>query len=116
VRVLVRDAERPLVEVELPEEHGTRRSQLPDDGAVLLGHAVAEDARTARRSKAGGVVQILERDGDPVQRAAIDAVREVVVGAFRLGERGLGRERDEGAQLAVVARDPVEACAYEIDR
>jgi len=51
-----------------------------------------------------------------VQRSAIDAVRDVRIGALRFCERGLRGERDEGAQLAVVGRDAIETGPDEIDR
>jgi len=114
--VLVGDAERPLVKVQLAEEHRARRPQPLDDRAVPLGNPVAVDARPTRRPHAGGVVQILQRDGDPVQRAAIDSIREVGIGALRLVERAVGGEGDECAKLAVVPRDAIEARANEIDR
>ena len=116
VRVLVRDTERPLVKVQLAEEHRARRAQLLDDRAVPLRHAVAVDARPTRCPYSGGVVQILQRDGDPMQRAAIDAIREVGIGALGLVERAVGGERDERAELAVVPRYAIEARAHEIDR
>ena len=104
------------MKVQLAEEHRAGGAQLLDDRAVPLGHAVAEDARPAGRSDTGGVVQVLERDGDPMQRSAIDAVREVGIGALRFVERAVGGERDERAELAVVSRDAIEARAHEIDR
>ena len=115
MRVLIRDAERPLVQVELAQEDSTRSSQPLDDRAVPLGYAVSEDARSARRAHTRGVVKILQRDRDPVKRAAIDAVRKIRIGALRFRERALGREGDEGAELAVMASDAIEAGAHEID-
>jgi hypothetical protein len=50
-----------------------------------------------------------------VERATIDAVRKVRIGAFGLGERDLRGERDERAELAVVPRYAIQARAHEVD-
>ena len=81
----------------------------------MLGNAVGEDTRASRRPDAGRVVQILECDRDAVQRATIDAVREVGIGAFGLGQRAFRGERDERAELALVPRDAIQARAHEVD-
>jgi len=115
MRVLIRDAERPLVQIELAQEDSTRSSQPLDDRAVPLGYAVSEDARSARRAHAGRVVEILQRDGDPMEWSAIHAVRKVRIGPLRFRERALGRESDERAEVSVVGSDAIEAGADQID-
>jgi len=101
--------------VELAQDHRARGAEPGDGRRVLGGDRVREAARARRRPEAGRVVQILECDRDAVQRATIDAVREVGIGAFGLGQRAFRGERDERAELALVPRDAIQARAHEVD-
>ena len=47
--------------------------------------------------------------------SAIDAVRKVRIGALCFRECALCGESDEGAEIAVVGRDAIEAGADQID-
>ena len=83
-RILVRRAERELVQVGLADEDGACLAQVRDGRRVACGHVAVAHARGGGRRRAADVEQILERDRDAVQRAAVAPGRELAVGLARL--------------------------------
>ena len=64
-------SQRELVKVELPRQHHPGFFELGGDERVLLGDTVAEETRTARRGDACRVVEVLEGEGDAVERPTV---------------------------------------------
>jgi hypothetical protein len=93
------------VQVRLAEEDRARRTQAGRDRAVLFRDVVREDLRTAGRDLVPRVVQVLQRDGDTVQRAAVLTPCELRVGACRVCLGLRERLRDERDELAVAPLD-----------
>ena len=89
----------------------------PRDRRRLLGaHLVLERARTPRRAQSGVGEQVLGDERHAVQWPACATGRALGVGAPRLLERQLRGRRDERQQLRVVALDPLEVEARQLDR
>jgi hypothetical protein len=61
-----------------------------------------------RRAHAGGLVDVLEREGDAEQGALLAGLARAVGGACRLA-RGLGQHKHEAVELAVDLLDAVDA-------
>src|SRR6266403_1401604 len=69
----------------------------------------------AGRGDALRVVDVLEREGDPVERAPILAGRDLGFGRARLPPGQVERGRDEGARLRVVPLDALDHCLGQLD-
>ena len=110
---LVGGAHRELVAVGLAQADRAGRGQAFDDRRVEGAHVVLEHPRAGGRTPSAGHEDVLVRDRDAEQRAAL-AAPETGVGLARLGERQLGLHVDEGVQLA--AGDPVEEGPGQRDR
>ncbi len=108
-RFLVGRAEGEFVQVGLADQHGPGRSETGNHGGVSIGAVAFTHARGGGRRQAADVDQVLHRDRDPVQRSAIDAGRQLVVGAVGLRARLLGHDRDERIQPPVHQLDPLQA-------
>ena len=97
---------RHLVGGQLAEEHGAGVVEPARRGGVLGGNPVDEDARVARRQDALRVVDVLQRERDAVQRAAVLARGDLGLGRAAPGARARSNVgRDEGARLRVVLLD-----------
>jgi hypothetical protein len=103
-----------LVEVELAEQDRAGGVESASDLGVLSRDAVGEQRARAGRADAGGVDQVLEADRHAVQRAAIVAARELVLGGARLGEREVGGDGDERVERGVEACDALEALRGDV--
>ena len=111
-----RDAVGELVRVRLAEEHGAGLAQAHHTGRVARRHAARVGAATALRGHPGGVEQILGGDRDAVQRAPIEARRELALGVPGGLERLLGQHAGEGGHRRLDAVDPLERGLGELDR
>ena len=115
-RILVGRAERELVQVGLAQEDRTGLAKMRDRRAVARGDMPVADARRRRRRDAAHVEQVLDRDRDAVQRAAIAAGGDLTVGVLRLTARFVGRHADERVQPAVVGLDPLQTLVGDLRR
>ena len=75
---------------------------------VAIGHAAPERLRAPGRRNPFAVHQVLRSPGDSVERPAIFAGGDLRVGALRLLQREIARERDGAAQLRVEALEAIE--------
>ena len=82
----------PLGRVGLADEDRARLAQALDLQRVGVRHVLAERGRAVRRAHAGGVLQILVRDRQAVQRRQVLAARTPPVGLVGRRERALGRD------------------------
>ena len=106
---------RHLVGGELAEQHRTRIVEPGGRRGVSIGDPVDEDARVRGREDAPRVVDVLEPEGDAVQRAARRARGDLGLGLPGLLPRQIERARDEGARLAVVLLDALDQRLDQID-
>lgn len=90
--------------VQLAEEDRAGVTQLARDRPIRGRHVVGVDLCARRRSDAGGLVQILERNRDAVQWAPTLPRRELVRCAPRIGQRALGRHGDVGVHARIQLR------------
>jgi len=86
------------VHVQLADEDRACVAQLSHDGRIRLRDPVAEDARARGRAYPRGGKEVLHRDRDAVERAAVAPGGDLALGLARLLARELGRDRDERVQ------------------
>jgi hypothetical protein len=103
-----------FVGVRLPEQDRARLAEHGGHGRIAFRDTAAENGRAGGRFDACGVVQVLESDGDAVERAAVDAGPELFLCVRSVGKGPLGRHQDEGVQPGIEPRNPVEAGAGEL--
>src|SRR2546427_2657420 len=104
---------RHLVRRELAEQHGAGGVEPARRRGILRGNPVDEDARVGRREDALRVVDVLEREGDPVQCPPVLAGRDVGLGRPGLPAGQVERARDERTRLPVV---PLDALDQRLDQ
>jgi len=75
--------------------------QALDHGGVFGGDAVAKRLGTVGRRNSGGVEQVFAAPRNTVQRAAVFSGGNFFVSFLGLGEREIGSQRDDAAQLGV---------------
>jgi hypothetical protein len=80
---------------ELAEEHRAGFAKLAHDRRVLVGDPVGEDLRSRRRADPFCREQVLHRDGNAVQRAAVAPGRDLVSCFASLRARKVGGHRHE---------------------
>ena len=114
-RVLIGDAEGPLVQVRLAEDDRSGGAQPRGHRAVLLRDVAREDLRSRRRHDALLVIEILQRDRDAVQRAAVLTRVALAVREARRVERRLERRRDERAKVRIEGADARDRGDGELD-
>src|SRR3989442_14840630 len=98
VRIHEADPIRDLVHAELAEQDRTRLAQLADDGRVLARDPVLENAGSGRGTGALSREEVLHRNRDSMQRAAIPATGDLALGLRGLGSRELRRDRAKGVE------------------
>ncbi len=101
----VDDAVGEFEQVGFAHQHGPGRGEAVDEGGVARGHVVGQDAAAAGRTHAGGVDQVLERDGNAVEQAAIQAPTQFIGGAPGGGARLVGGDGDKGVEHGVERLD-----------
>ena len=115
-RVERRPAVRELGHRELAEEDAAGGVQSRRDRRVLARDIVDAYFRVPRGQDAGGVVQILEREWNAVQRPAVAAGRDLRLGRTRLAQGEIRRHGNERVQLRLERLDARELGAHELDR
>ena len=88
----------------LPIATAPARPDPLDDEVVGVGHVVGEQRRAVRRTPAGDVVGVLERERQAVQRPERVAPRRRLVGGGRARAGALLVEGDDRVELAGCAR------------
>src|SRR5262249_4962616 len=99
----------------LAEEDGPRLTQPPHDRGVLAGDAVGPQARTGGGRPVEDVEDVLDADGNAVQRAAPLAAPQFVGEPFRLGAGVVPIDEDPGPDALLRAVDALQALLDEID-
>ena len=93
--------ERQRAQAELGDQHGAGFVQTLYDRGIFAGHAIAERLRAVGGWNSRGVQQILAAPRDAVQRSAIFARGDFLVGLLGLLQREVARQRDDAAQLGI---------------
>jgi hypothetical protein len=88
---------REFMRLQFAEQYHPRIEQAARRGRIFVGNIVLADFRAARSQDALGVVDILERERDAVQRSAIFAACDLSFGRARVLAREIERGRDECA-------------------
>jgi hypothetical protein len=110
-------ARRPigeLVGLELPEQNGAGRPEPGDDGRVLAGDEIGEEARAGGRPHPAGQEHVLVPDRDAVQRSAVPSGAQRPIRRPGRPEGRLRGQRDEAVEAPVVARDAREVGARQL--
>ena len=97
-----------LVGVGLPDHHHARREQVLDHDGVAVGDVALAHLRARRRRHTGGVAEVLDTEGDPVERAAVAAAGDLLLGAARSGAGEVGGDAREGVDRALGGVDAAE--------
>src|SRR5690606_30803394 len=105
-----------LGHLRLADDDGARRPEACDDRAVRGGDVLGQGDRACGRGRPLDPAQVLDGDGDAVQRAARTTVRELLGQSLRLGHRLVGQDHRVGVQGRVVLLDPLERRRRGLDR
>ncbi len=97
------------MQVLFSENHRACAVQAPDDFRVLIWNTVFEERAGRRGVNAGGIEDVLEPDWNAMERAAIFAAKNFLLGPPRLVKRRLGQDRNEGVQLRIELLNTIEA-------
>ena len=100
--------------VELAQQHHALLSQAAHAGGILRRNVVRQDLRSGGGANALGLVQVLDREGDAVQRTPPLALPEAPLGLCGLGHRLLREQGDESVQLRIQRFDALQAGAGEL--
>ena len=100
--------ERQRAQAQLRHQHRARIVQPLHHRGVLRGNAVAERLGAIGCRNAGGIHQVLRAPRNPVERAAILAGGDLLVGLPGLRQRQVAGQRDDAAQLGVEALQSFE--------
>jgi hypothetical protein len=76
-------------EIEFAEEDSTRIRESVNYGCTGIGSPVAQNAAGARRENSFRETEILNRDRDPMERAAPFACADFLIGLSRTTQRGV---------------------------
>ena len=116
VRVRVGASGGELVHVQLAEQHRAGVAEPGDDGRVVLRHEVGQDLRASGGPDPGGVVQVLQRDRDPVQRPPVLPWLDLTLRPPRRRERRVRQHRDKRIDPPVQRRNPIQTSPRNLDR
>ena len=97
-----------LGDVALAQDDRAGGAQPLDDEVVLIRHVVGVDGRAEGRADARRRDEVLDHDGQPVQRARRPARGEGGVGGIGVGQGALGEERADRVDARIDPRDLVE--------
>src|SRR5262245_5253108 len=85
----------------LAEEHGAGIVELARRGRVFVGNVVRADFRMAGRADPARVVDVLQTERDAMQRPAVSAFCDFLLGFARLLKREIRGDEEKGGQLGV---------------
>jgi hypothetical protein len=102
------DSEGELVGRRLAEHDPTGRSHAGDRAGIAGWNVALVHRRSVAGGQLGAVEEVLDGDGQPVERPGRLAAAVARLCRARLDERSLRRDRSEGAERAVDVGDPVK--------
>ena len=104
-------ADGELVRRELAQQYAAGLAQSRGGDTVLLRHDIQTQLRMAGRADAGGVVNVLQRVGDAVERPAIAPRLQFLIGAARIVQGAIFGDQHEGMQRSVARGDAGQSVA-----
>ena len=105
-----------LGEVRLAEDDRAGVEQALDGEGMLRGHVIEAGGRGAGGGRAGDVVEVLDRDGEAVQGAAVDAAGDLLLGdASAVVKLMLAVDVDEGVDLRLDVLEARDDDAHQLD-
>ena len=98
------------------EKHRASLGQGLCNGGIGLRDVIGKRPRMRRGSDSLGFDDVLKRDWNAVERPAPITCRYGPFGGAGVGERALGRDRDERMKPGLQLHDPIEMELGELDR
>src|SRR5208282_5952656 len=109
-----------FVQILLAQDDGASSAKTTDDLGVFGGNAIflrsTEQAAGGGGADSSDIDNVLEPDGNAVQRSEIGSVVDFPLGVTSSVESGFGRDGDEGVERRVELFDAREAIVGEFDR
>ena len=99
---------RELVGLQLAQQYATGFKQQARGGRVFRGNIFFADLGTTGRQDALGVVDVLQRERNAVQRPAVTSSRDIGFGYACLLAREVESARDERVQLRFESLDALD--------
>ena len=87
--------------LKLGDQHRARIVKTLDDDRVRGGDAIPKGLGAIRGGNARGVQKVLRAPWNAMQRSAILAGRDFLIGTLGLGERQFAGKRDDATQLGI---------------
>ena len=115
-RVLARRPECELVEIGLADQNRAGASKLRDDRRIRGGHVSFAHARGCRRRHARNVDQVLDRDGDAVQRSAVAPRRQLAIRRRGIAASVIAHHADERIEPRLELGDALKTLLGEVAR
>ena len=109
-------AMRELMRRELAGDHGARGPEAAHCLGIPVGNTAQAGLRAPGGQHAFGIVDVLQRDGHPVQRTPAASGRDLGVRLSRRREGALGHERHVGIEPCVEGRDTCERRLDQLER
>ena len=107
---------RELMRRELAGDHGARGPEAAHRLGIPVGNTAQGGLRAPGGQHAFGIVDVLQRDGHPVQRTPAAPGRNLGVRLSRRREGAFGHERHVGIEPCVEGRDTCERRLDQIER
>src|SRR5580658_5876874 len=102
-----------LVRAELAHDDRAGSAEFTDANRILFGDVVDQDLRVRRGWQPGDVNNVLDSNGNAVQRAAAASGRKFLFGGFGGIQRGIGVEADERMQSWLQLFDALQQRSHE---
>ena len=115
-QVEARPAHRKLMRRQLSQHYRAGISPFAHHRRILCRHIVLQQARVSGGTDAGGVVDILVRDRDAVEPAALRAGHEPRLGGFCIGQGPLLGHEKKTMQRPVQLGDTRQAVLRQFNR
>ncbi len=80
----------PFIGGELAHDDGARRAQPPHHFRVLFGKGIGTARRIGGCRHSGNIDQVLDADGNAMERSAVDAGGQIRIGGLGLAQRRFG--------------------------
>jgi hypothetical protein len=106
----------PLRQIQLAEQHRIGISQPRHDGGVDIWNEVLAHRRAAHRADTFRVTKVFHRDGHTVERPAISARMDFLLGCASRCQRLISHHSGVAFQAAIDRRDSVQHPLRQIDR
>ena len=100
----------------LPQDHHSCPTQLERHGGIGIRDGIAEATRSRRGGKPLDIDDILNREGNTVQRPPVLARPKRDLRRSRRGQGPIGVERPESIELAIEGIHPREQMLHQLNR